>query len=101
MVPTDEAAITSFGFWAAGSAGIVASLMIVPRGLRGSAAIFDCQLQDGPLGKLAGIGSVDFLPRRVAGRHRRRRFRLTAGDFVGLDQRVAAAFVEVDADHVT
>src|SRR5215210_5999630 len=100
MVPTDEAAITNFGFWAARSAGIVGSLMVMPGSLRGGAAIFHCQLQDGSLGKLTRVRPVDFLPGRVAGRYRRRRLGLAAGDFIGLDKRVAAAFIEVNPDDI-
>src|SRR5688572_10901043 len=74
--------------------------MIMPRGLRGSSAIFHGEFEDAPLGKLPGVGAVDFLPGGVAGRYWRRSFRLAAGDFVGLDQRLASALIEVDADDV-
>src|SRR5690606_33766150 len=74
--------------------------VIVARQLLRGLAILQRQLHHAALAQLSGGLAVDLLPRRLRFRHLRRAFGLAAGDRRLVDQRVASAVVEVDADHV-
>src|SRR4051812_41097172 len=74
--------------------------MIVPGRLLRGAAVAEREVEGAAVGELACLLAVELLPGRGALRHVGRAGGDAAGDLVLLDEGVAGAGVEIDADRV-